>query len=117
MERSASHRHRSTVWSILGRKLPQAEVVFFTQVVLIYLVIVTCIINLSRGQGDSNLWTCLLSSSLGYLLPNPTPKRNVIDPPASPPSQDEPDAPHPPEQQLDEVLPGQHPGQLQDPPP
>ena len=34
------------------------------------------IYNLTTGHGDSNLWTALLSSSLGYLLPNPTLRRN-----------------------------------------
>ena len=34
------------------------------------------IYNLTAGHGDSNLWTALLSSSLGYLLPNPTLRRN-----------------------------------------
>ena len=62
---------RRQLWSVLGQRLPQSEVVYFTQVVLIYIVIITCIVNLSRGAGDSNLWTCLMSSSLGYLLPNP----------------------------------------------
>ena len=28
------------------------------------------------GHGDSTLWTALLSSSLGYLLPNPSMKRD-----------------------------------------
>lgn len=59
------------VWNVLGKKLPENEVVFFSQVILVYIVIITCIINLSLNLGDSNLWTCLLSSCLGYLLPNP----------------------------------------------
>ena len=63
--------HLPHVWSILGKKLPNKEVVFFTQVILLYVIIITCIVNLSRGAPDSNLWTCLMSSSLGYLLPNP----------------------------------------------
>ena len=70
MERSESFQ-RAQLWNLLGKRLPQNEVVYFTQVVLIFTVIITCIVNLSRGQGDSNLWTCLLSSCLGYLLPNP----------------------------------------------
>lgn len=59
------------LWSVFGRRLPDKEVVFFTQVILLYIIIITCIVNLSLGSGDSNLWTCLLSSCLGYLLPNP----------------------------------------------
>jgi uncharacterized membrane protein AbrB (regulator of aidB expression) len=46
--------------------------VFGCQIVLIYIVIITCIINLSIGNGESNLWTALLSSCLGYILPAPS---------------------------------------------
>jgi hypothetical protein len=62
-------------WNLFGHVLPKSEIVFFCQIIVIYFVIITCIINLSRGQGDSNLWTALLSSNIGYLLPSPTIKR------------------------------------------
>lgn len=62
-------------WQLLGYRVSKSEVVFFTQVVLLYIVIVTCIVNLSIKNGDSNLWTALLSSSLGYILPNPSLKK------------------------------------------
>ena len=65
-------------WMFLGRSVPKVEVVFFTQIIIIYVVILTCIVNLSLGNGDSNLWTALLSSSLGYLLPNPSVKRQKL---------------------------------------
>lgn len=102
MERRRPHRQ---LWNILGKKLPDNEVVFFAQVILVYIVILTSIINLSRGAGDSNLWTCLMGSCLGYLLPNPK-----IDPTIRPRltrHHDEPDAPHAPEQQLDGLFPGE----------
>lgn len=67
---------QSQIWSVLGKKLPDKEVVFFSQVILLYVIIITCIINLTRGVSDSNLWTCLLSSCLGYLLPNPKLENN-----------------------------------------
>ena len=57
-------------------KCPKEEIVFLCQVVVLYTVIVISIYNLTVGHGDSNLWTALLSSSLGYLLPNPTLRRN-----------------------------------------
>ena len=41
-------------------------------------IIVVSIYNLTQGRGDSNLWTALLSSCLGYLLPNPSMKRDGI---------------------------------------
>ena len=63
-------------WQCFGYRVPKSETVYFTQVVLLYIVILTCIVNLSIQNGDSNLWTALLSSSLGYILPNPTLKKN-----------------------------------------
>ena len=62
----------SIEWRIFGKRLPKSEAVFFSQTILIYIVVLICIINLSLGNGNSNLWTALLSSSLGYILPNPS---------------------------------------------
>jgi hypothetical protein len=59
-------------WKLFGRILPKNEVIFICQVVILYIVIITCIANLSLRNGDSNLWTALLSSSLGIMLPQPT---------------------------------------------
>ena len=58
-------------WHIFGRECPKEEIVFLCQVIILYTVIVVSIYNLN----DSTLWTALLSSSLGYLLPNPSLKR------------------------------------------
>ena len=62
----------TNLWRILGQKVPKGEIVFFTQVIILYTVILTSIYNLSTGIKDTNLWTALLSCSLGYLLPSPT---------------------------------------------
>ena len=64
-------------WNVFGNKIPKEEFVFFAQVVLIYIVCITCIINLSIGNGNSNLWTSLLSGSLGYILPSPKLSKHV----------------------------------------
>ena len=63
-------------WPILGTEYPKGEIVFLCQVVVLYTVIVVSIYNLTVGHGDSTLWTALLSSSLGYLLPNPSMERD-----------------------------------------
>ena len=39
--------------------------------VIILIVVCTSIYNLTIGIGDTNMWTALLSSSIGYVLPNP----------------------------------------------
>ena len=59
-------------WKICGSKVPRSELVFLSQVVIIYVVVCLCLYNLTTGRGDSNLWSALLSGCLGYLLPNPT---------------------------------------------
>ena len=56
---------------------PKETVVYLFQVILLYIVIITCIINLSIGNGNSELWTALLSSCLGYMLPNPSMRKNI----------------------------------------
>ena len=66
----------STPWHLFCIKRPKEEIVFLCQIVVLYTVIVISIYNLTVGHDDSNLWTALLSSSLGYLLPNPTLRRN-----------------------------------------
>ena len=68
--------NNSAPWHLFGVKCPKEEIVFLCQIVILYTVIVISIYNLTVGHDDSNLWTALLSSSLGYLLPNPTLKRN-----------------------------------------
>jgi len=62
-------------WIFMGRKLPQSEIVYFTQVIILYVIILTSIINLSLRTGLDELWTTLLCSSIGYLLPNPDIRR------------------------------------------
>ena len=65
-------------WRLCGNKCPKAEIVFLCQVVILYTVIAVSIYNLMQGRRDSNLWTALLSSCLGYLLPNNSRKRDGI---------------------------------------
>ena len=67
-ERHLSHESR---WSAAFRQFPKVEVIYFTQVVLIYSVVIACVVNLSFTQGNQSLWSSLLSGCLGYLLPSP----------------------------------------------
>ena len=62
-------------WHIFGRECLKEEIVFLCQVIILYTVIVVSIYNLTVAHDDSTLWTALLSSSLGYLLPNPSLKQ------------------------------------------
>jgi hypothetical protein len=56
---------------MFGNKIPKEEIVYFCQIIVVYTVIITAIINLSLGKEPSELWITLLSSAIGYLLPNP----------------------------------------------
>lgn len=72
LRRSRSRGGESDQWRMLGRTFPSSEVRFFAQVFCLYIVIFTCLGNLSMGNGElTTLWTTLLASSVGYLLPNP----------------------------------------------
>lgn len=62
-------------WECFGYKFPRREVVYFSQIIIIYVVILTCLVNLSVGVGESNLWTALLGSCLGYIMPHPSMSR------------------------------------------
>lgn len=63
---------RESVWQILGRAVPPKELVFCCQMVVVFAVVLASIYNLTVGDGSqAELWTALLSSCLGYILPNP----------------------------------------------
>ena len=52
------------VWNIFGYSIPKMEVVFFSQIIALYMVIITCLINLSIGNKGTELWVSLLSASI-----------------------------------------------------
>ena len=58
-------------WNVFGNEVPKEEIVFFTQVILIYVIAITSIVNLTMEAKHETLWTSLLSASLGYMLPAP----------------------------------------------
>ena len=62
-------------WHLFATECPKEEIVFVCLVIILYTVIVVSIYNLTVGHGDSTLWTALLRSSLGYMLPNPSLKK------------------------------------------
>ena len=69
-------RASSVKWDFCGRDIPRSEIVFFVQVIIVYIVVLVSIVNLSIGRQGDKLWIALLSSSIGYLLPNPSLKKN-----------------------------------------
>ena len=65
-------------WVTCGKKTPRSGVVFLCQVLILYTVIVVSIYNLTVESENSTLWVVLLSSNMGYLLPNPTIKTKHV---------------------------------------
>jgi hypothetical protein len=69
---SLQELQKQPLWVWCGERVPKNQVVFFCQIFVVYCVIGAAIANLSLQQGDKQLWTILLSSCIGYLLPNPS---------------------------------------------
>jgi hypothetical protein len=71
-DREQPSEETSSLLRFFSKRPPKSEGVFFSQIIILYIVVITCIVNLSLANGNSNLWTALLSSSLGYMLPTPS---------------------------------------------
>ena len=69
------NRSNGEKWHLLGTRVPQAEIVYFCQMIIVYVIIITSIVNLSLQNGSSELWISLLSSCIGYALPSPKLKK------------------------------------------
>lgn len=50
---------------------PSNLILFIFQMLIILIVVCMSIYNLTFNTGDTSMWTALLSSSIGYILPNP----------------------------------------------
>lgn len=57
--------------NLFGKKLPPPEVTYFSQIILIFFLIVTSVVNLSLHTAPRELWITLLASSVAVLLPAP----------------------------------------------
>lgn len=62
-------------WKICCFKYQDQDIIYCSQVLLIYIVVITCVLNLSFSKNNECLWSSLLSGSLGYLLPAPKTKK------------------------------------------
>jgi hypothetical protein len=65
----------SDKWHLLGTRVPKTEIVYFCQMIIVYIIIIASVVNLSIQNGSSELWISLLSSCIGYALPNPKLKK------------------------------------------
>lgn len=56
----------------IKQQMPRPDVVIFVaQVFLLFVVVITSLANLTIDNGNTNLWTMILTSCLGYMMPNP----------------------------------------------
>ena len=69
---SISADNGSTRCVLFGKSFPRTEVRYFAQIFILYIVIFTCLGNLSAGKGElTSFWIALLSSSVGLISPSP----------------------------------------------
>lgn len=52
-------------------RIPKNTATYWSQIVVVYGIIIAAIAHLSLQSPDKELWLILLSSSLGYILPSP----------------------------------------------
>ena len=56
-------------WTLFGSKFSRTALVFLCQVIILYISIITCFVNLTMHNGPNELWITVLSLSLGSILP------------------------------------------------
>ena len=63
--------NQSLSWKIFGYDVPRSEVVFICQMLIISGVIISCIVNLSMNNGNSEMWVSFFGYAFGAMLPPP----------------------------------------------
>jgi hypothetical protein len=68
---SSSDSNISKIWKLCGSNIPKSQALFFSQIVILYIIILTCLFNLSFNNGRSEMWLSLLCTCIGAILPQP----------------------------------------------
>ena len=53
-----------------GDRIVKNPFTFFAQIFVVYMIIITSLVQISLRSPDEDLWLILLSSSIGYILPS-----------------------------------------------
>ena len=61
----------NTAWIWCSQVYPRRQIVFFSQVLLVYILVLTALVNITIRPDDTQLWVAVISGAVGYLLPNP----------------------------------------------
>ena len=64
--------------TLFGSKFSRTALVFLCQVIILYISITTCFVNLTVRNGPNELWITVLSLSLGTILPSPKVRKSKI---------------------------------------
>ena len=56
-------------------ELTHKHIIYYCQIVAVYIIALTCLLNLSLFNDKDCVWSTLLSASIGYLLPPPKLRR------------------------------------------
>ena len=62
---------RDSEWTLCGTQVSCTALVFLCQVIILYISIIICFVNLTVGNGPNELWISVLSLSIGTILPSP----------------------------------------------
>ncbi len=65
----------SSLLSLMWSEITHRHIIYYCQVVVIYAIVITCLLNLSLSNDKDCTWTTLLSACIGYLLPPPKLKK------------------------------------------
>jgi p-aminobenzoyl-glutamate transporter AbgT len=61
----------SKIWKMCGDKIPKTQALFLSQIIILYIIILSALFNLSFKNGRSEMWLSLLCTCIGALLPQP----------------------------------------------
>ena len=59
-------------WRLFGSIVPEREVVFLAQILILYFIIISSVIILAKGIQPKELWISLLSAAIGIIVPTPS---------------------------------------------
>ena len=65
-------------WTLFVSKFSRTALVFLCQVIILYISILTCFVNLIVCNDPNELWITVLSLSLGTILPSPKVRKSKI---------------------------------------
>ena len=71
---SSAHTELNSLSSerrLYQERIAQNKITFAFQIIAVYGIILAAVINLTVQHPDKELWLVLLSSSIGFILPNP----------------------------------------------